>query len=183
LGSELQIESDYLVKGCGASAIAFVDVMLKESDARFVIVDMGAAPGGHWNDAYSFVRLHQPSSFYDVPSRQLGHNRKDTVGFNKGLRELASGIEVADYFHQVMGDVFLPTGRVSYYPMSEVVEEDMSGGRASFVSLLSGNLQNVTFRKKLVDATVLKTSIPLTHTRQFDVADGVACIPPNDLPR
>ena len=55
-------ETDYLVKGAGASAMAFVDVMLRETDATFTIVDRRHAPGGHWNDAYPFLRLHQPSA-------------------------------------------------------------------------------------------------------------------------
>jgi hypothetical protein len=175
------METDYLVTGCGASAMAFVDVMLRESDATFTIVDRRAAPGGHWNDAYPFVRLHQPSASYGVSSRALGHDRKDLSGFNAGLYELASGIEVADYFHQTMRDTFLPTGRVSYHPLSDVTKTGTGSGE--FVSLLSGEKHHVTVRRKHVDATLLNTSIPLTHTRKFDVAPGIECIPPNDLAR
>lgn len=179
----MAMQADYLVKGCGATAMAFVDTMLRETDATFIMVDMGAAPGGHWNDAYPFVRLHQPSSFYGVASRQLGYDRKDETGFNKGLRELASGVEVADYFHQVMRDTFLSTDRVRYFPVCKVVDEDPGGGRAAFVSMLSGAREEVSVRKKLVDGTALGTSIPLTHQRNFRVAEGVVCIPPNDLTR
>jgi len=179
----MPIQTDYLVKGCGASAMAFVDVMLRETNATFVLIDMGAAPGGHWNDCYPFVRLHQPSTFYGVASRHLGHDSIDVDGFNTGLRELASGIEVADYFHQVMRHQFLPTKRVNYQPFCRISEEDIAGGRATFVSLLSGARHDVVFAKKLVDATILQTSIPLTHARRFNVAEGVVCIPPNDLIR
>ena len=42
------------------------------SDATIAIVDRYHRPGGHWNVAYPFVRLHQPSSFYGVNSRVLG---------------------------------------------------------------------------------------------------------------
>ncbi len=179
----MDVQTDYLVKGCGATAMAFVDVMLHETDASFVIVDKRAAPGGHWNDAYPFVRLHQPSSCYGVASRPLGHERRDGSGYNKGLLELASGIEVVDYFHQVMRDEFLPTNRVSYYPVSEVVEEDAPSGRATFISLLSGVRNEVAVKTKLVDGTITGTSIPLTHTRRFEVSEGVVCVPPNDLTR
>ena len=41
------LQTDYLVKGCGASAMAFVDVMLKETDANFIMAARRAAPGGH----------------------------------------------------------------------------------------------------------------------------------------
>jgi hypothetical protein len=168
---------DYLVKGCGASAMAFVDVMLRETDATFAIVDKRAAPGGHWNDAYPFVRLHQPSAFYGVASRALGYGRLDESGFNAGLYELASGFEVADYFHQVMRDHFLPSGRVRYFPMSKLTDE------GHIVGLLNGERHVVEPRRATVDATMLRTSIPLTHIRAFAVESGVACVPPNDLPR
>ena len=184
------IKTDYLVKGCGASAMAFVDVMLKETDATFTLVDRRDLPGGHWNDAYPFVRLHQPSASYGVPSRTLGHGRVDASGFNQGLCELASGFEVADYFHQLMRDTFLPSGRVKYFPVSEIIENDSvenkngeSANKIEIVSLLSGERLSVEVLKKTVDGTMLQTSIPLTHTRKFSVADGVSCIPPNDLNR
>jgi hypothetical protein len=178
----LALQTDYLVKGCGATAMAFVDVMLKETEANFILVDRRAAPGGHWNDAYPFVRLHQPSACYGVASRALGHGRTDSTGFNQGLLELASGFEVTDYFHQLMRDTFLASGRVSFHPMSELVGEPGSGAYA-IRSLLSGATQTVGVRKRLVDATMTGTSIPLTHARKFTVADGVTCVPPNDLTR
>ncbi len=34
------------------------------------IVDRNDQPGGHWTTAYPFVRLHQPSAYYGVNSRQ-----------------------------------------------------------------------------------------------------------------
>jgi hypothetical protein len=183
--STTPLQTDYLVKGCGASAMAFVDVMLKETDANFIMVDRRAAPGGHWNDAYPFVRLHQPSACYGVASRTLGHGRTDSNGFNQGLLELASGFEVTDYFHQLMRDTFLASGRVSFHPMSEVMGEPeaIHSGSYAIRSLLSGETQTVQVRKRLVDATMVHTSIPLTHTRKFTVADGVTCEPPNHLTR
>lgn len=41
------------------------------------MVDRRPKIGGHWNDAYPFVRLHQPSSFYGVASRPLGRHQLD----------------------------------------------------------------------------------------------------------
>ncbi len=110
------IETDYLVIGAGATAMAFVDTLLKETNARIVMVDRHGRPGGHWNDAYPFVRLHQPSAFYGVNSRELGSGTKDTTALNEGLYELASGAEVVSYFDQVMNQQFLPSGRVRYFP-------------------------------------------------------------------
>lgn len=65
-------EADYLVVGTGAVGMAFVDTLLDESDANVIMVDNHHAPGGHWNDAYPFVRLHQPSHFYGVASTRPG---------------------------------------------------------------------------------------------------------------
>ena len=113
------LETDYLVIGAGAMGMAFTDVILDETDATVTIVDRANRPGGHWNDAYPFVRLHQPSAFYGVNSRPLGSDRIDTDGWNAGLYELASGAEVVAYYDQVMNQQFIPSGRVTYFPMHE----------------------------------------------------------------
>lgn len=79
------LQTDYLVVGCGAGGMAFVDTLLAESDADIVIVDTHHKPGGHWNVAYPFVTLHQPSAFYGVSSRELSSGELDRDGLNKGL--------------------------------------------------------------------------------------------------
>ena len=62
--------------------LAFADEILNMSagtgndDTKIVMVDRRAKPGGHWNDAYDFVRLHQPSYSYGVSSMVLGSNEK-----------------------------------------------------------------------------------------------------------
>ena len=66
------VETDYLVVGAAAAGMAFTDALLTHSDATITIVDRGPSPGGHWLDAYPFVRLHQPSAFYGVDSVPLG---------------------------------------------------------------------------------------------------------------
>ena len=69
------IKADYLVVGSGAMGMAFTDVLVEESDASVILVDRHHQPGGHWNDAYRHVRLHQPSAFYGVNSRSPGQRR------------------------------------------------------------------------------------------------------------
>ena len=118
--SERVIEADYFIIGAGACAMAFVDELLTHSNSSIVMVDRRDNPGGHWNDAYPFVRLHQPSEFYGVNSRELGQYTKYVSGLNKGLYNLASGSEVLAYFDQVMQQRFLPSGRVQYFPMCNV---------------------------------------------------------------
>ncbi len=172
-----QIDADYLVIGSGAVSMTFVDTMLDETDATFVMVDRHHLPGGHWNDAYSFVRLHQPSSFYGVASAELGSGRIDETGSNKGFYELASGAEISAYFEKLMRERFLPSGRVQYFPMCNYD----GGGR--FHSLLSGEQYEVAVGRKTVNGTFFNTSVPSMHTRKFAVADNATCIAPNHLPR
>jgi cation diffusion facilitator CzcD-associated flavoprotein CzcO len=102
------METDYRVVGAGATAMAFVDTLLTESDAEVVIADRHHRPGGHWNDAYPFARLHQPAAYYGVASRELSSWTKDETGLNKGLYGLASGAEVLAHFDQTMQQRFLP---------------------------------------------------------------------------
>ena len=171
------LNTDYLIAGSGAVGMAFADTLLTETDANIIIVDKHHKPGGHWNVAYPFVTLHQPSAFYGVSSRELSGARIDKVGLNKGLNELASGAEVSAYFDKVMRQQFLPTGRVKYFPMCEY------SGNGEFKSLLTAEQYKVEVNKKTVDATYLKTTVPSTHTPNFSIAAGVRFMPLNDLPK
>lgn len=163
----------------GAAGLAFADTLIDESSAHIIIVDRHGKAGGHWNDAYSFVTLHQPSAFYGVNSLALGTNRKDTVGANKGLYELASGAEVSCYFDRVMNQKLLPSGRVSYHPMSNYLGDGAGGHR--FVSILSGVETQVTVRRKVIDATYYSPTVPSTHTPKYKVAAGVRLVTLNAL--
>ncbi len=171
------LETDYLVIGSGAAGLAFVDTLVSESQAQVTLVDRHGQPGGHWNDAYGFVTLHQPSAFYGVNSLELGNRRKDSQGLNQGLYELASGAEVCGYFDRVMNQRLLPSGRVAYHPMCNYL------GDGQFESLLSGARTQVNVRKRVVDATDFSPAVPSTHTPKFRVASGVRLLPPNALPR
>jgi len=173
----IRLETDYLIIGAGAVGMAFADTLLAETDANIVMVDKHHKPGGHWNDAYSFVTLHQPSAFYGVSSKELSNGKRDEVGLNKGLHELASGAEVLCYFDQVMKHSFLPSGRVQYFPMCEYQRD------GNFISMLSEKQYSVTVKKKIVDGTYFKTSVPSTHTPNFEIAEGVNFAPLNQLPK
>jgi len=89
-----RLKTDYLIVGSGAMGMAFTDTLLTETEADIILVDRFAKPGGHWNSAYPFVTLHQPSSFYGVPSKELSQGRIDTLGWNKGMADLATGAEI-----------------------------------------------------------------------------------------
>lgn len=178
------LETDYLVIGSGAMGMAFTDTLLTETDATVMLVDRHHRPGGHWNNAYPFVRLHQPSANYGVNSRPLGQGNKDRVGLNQGLFELASGAEVLDYFDQVMKQQFLPSGRVQHFPMCSFEGFDgVAGGIATFQSITSGQSRRVRVKRKLVLANRLSTRVPATHPPKYSVMPGMLCVPPNALPR
>lgn len=171
------IEADYVVVGSGAMGMAFTDVILTHTDATVAIVDRHDKPGGHWNDSYPFVRLHQPSAFYGVDSAELGSGRIDDRGGNAGLAELASGREVCAYYDQVMNHRFLPSGRVTHHPRSIY---DHADGRIS--SIPSGRGQPARAHRAIVDASYMQVTVPSTRPPAYGVADGVTVIPPNGLP-
>lgn len=174
-----QFETDYLIVGAGATGLSFADTLLKESDAHITIVDKHAQPGGHWNDAYPFVGLHQPSAFYGVNSLELGSARKDSIGHNAGLYELAGGAEVSSYFQKVMQQVLLPGGRVRYVPLSMFM--GMSTDGAILKSILTGQETALKVRKKHVDATYFSPNVPATSAPNYSVAEGVRLATPTQL--
>jgi hypothetical protein len=174
-----EIDTDYLVVGAGAFGMGFVDSLIAHSDGDVVMVDRRHRPGGHWLDAYPFVRLHQPSANYGVNSRALGNDRIDDSGPNAGFYERATAGEICDYFNRVLEETFLPSGKVRFLGMHEYRGRNADGHH--IVSLLTGEETTVKVRRKLVDATYLETSIPKTHTPPFVVDAGVSVVPPNDL--
>ncbi len=169
-----EFEADYVIVGAGATALAFADTMLSESDASMIIVDRRDAPGGHWNACYPFVRLHGPSLNYGVNSRELGTEETDEEGFNAGLHQLAAGPDIRAYFHAVMAERLLPSGRVRYLPSHEYADGVATGPNGAI---------RLSARRKLVDATYTGTQLPNEQPPPFTIAPGVRCIPPHALER
>lgn len=174
-------ETDYLVVGTGAAGMAFTDALLSHSDATVTLVDRRHAPGGHWIDAYPFVRLHQPSAFYGVSSVPLGRDTVDQTGINAGFHEAASADELRAYYAQVMDQHFLPTGRVHHHPCSD--HSIGPDGRHLITSRLTGAVKEVRVRRKLVDTSYLEGRIPATSPPPFAVAEGVRCVAAGDITR
>ena len=174
---EESLETDYLVVGAGASGMAFTDSLITSSDAEVVIVDRRHGPGGHWNDTYPFIRLHQPSAYYGVNSMPLGTDSIDSSGVNAGMYERASGNELSAYYERVMNDRLLASGRVRFLPQCDHV------GGGEVVSLLTGACHRVSVRRSIVDATYLEPTVPATSGPPFEVADGMRCVPVNALAR
>ncbi|RKQ69693.1 hypothetical protein DES40_2497 [Litorimonas taeanensis] len=181
------LKTDYLIIGSGAVGMAFADELLLQSDdTDIIIVDRFAKPGGHWNNAYPFVTLHQPSQFYGVSSKELSQGLRDQVGLNKGLGDLASGSAILAYFDDVMRHTFLPSGRVRYFPLCSVEGEidsaQTQNGLVEFRHCLNGDIYQVQ-AEKIVDATYLKTTVPSTHTPNFTYDEDVRFMPLNDVPK
>jgi hypothetical protein len=174
-----EIETDYLVIGAGASGMAFTDALIADADVGVVMVDRRHGPGGHWNDAYPFVRLHQASATYGVNSRPLGTETIDPAGPNAGFYERATGAEICDYFRRVLEEQLVGSGQVRFFGQSDYLGHD--AGEHAFSSRLTGETTTVRVRQKVVDATYLETSVPATHTPAFVVGDGVELIPVGDL--
>ncbi|WP_439105877.1 NAD(P)-binding protein [Congregibacter sp.] len=166
-------KADYLIVGAGAMGMAFADVLVSESSASITIVDRYHQPGGHWNMAYPFVRLHQPSSFYGVNSRALGADRIDTTGNNKGLYELASKAEICAYYDDLMRE-FISSGRVQYFPMCEYQ------GEGKIQSLTSDTCHSVE-ATTVVDASFMNVKVPSMAAPSYPVDDSVTCVAPNAL--
>jgi hypothetical protein len=141
------------------------------------VVDRRHRPGGHWLDAYPFVRLHQPSANYGVTSRRLGENRIDESGVNAGWYERATADEICDYFSRVLEDA-VASGRVLFLGMSDYGGHDVDGHHVT--SLLTGG-ETLIRARKFVDATYVASEIPSRHTPSYAIDPGVHFIPPNDL--
>ena len=171
------LETDYLIIGAGAAGMAFADTLLENSAATVTIVDRRHAPGGHWIDAYPYVLLHQPSSFYGVSSVPLGRDAIEISGPNTGYYELAGVDEIRAYFAHVMQHRFLPSGRVRYFPSCDYIAENRITLR------LVDHSWDVRVHRKIVDTAYLEGTVPATGQIPFEIADGMQCVAAGDLTR
>ena len=160
------LETDYLVIGAGAMGMAFADTILKEQpNSNITLVDQRPAPGGHWLDAYPYVRLHQPASFYGVNSEKLETHSGD----------LSSKQEILAYYSRVLYRME-NAGRVKFFGMMEHT------GKGNVRSIVDPN-KKIKFRikKRLVDSTYMKVEVPSTTRPNFEVSKNVNLVPPNHL--
>ena len=170
------LDVDHLVVGAGATGMAFADALVDHSDARVALVDRRHGPGGHWLEAYPFVRLHQSSAFYGVASTLLGGRRIQEDGPEAGLQERATQSEIVDYYARVL-ERLERSGRVQFLPNSDV------DGDRTVVSRISGERVRVPDHCRIVDAHYLAPSIPAELPAPFAVGEGARVLTVNDLPR
>lgn len=172
----VQVQADYLVVGAGAARMAFVDSLIHNADVHVALLDRRHSAGGHWLDAYPFVRLHQASEFYGVVSTPLGTGERQVNGPEAGLYQRATASQIVAYYARVLENMVL-SGKVTFFPTSEYI-----GGRR-WISRLSGGHFAVPDSCRLVNAHYLAPDIPAQTPAPFAVADGVQVIPVNDLVR
>ncbi|EGD41673.1 hypothetical protein NBCG_04044 [Nocardioidaceae bacterium Broad-1] len=169
------VDVDYLVVGAGAMGMAFTDTLTEHADARVALVDRRHGVGGHWLEAYPFVRLHQASAFYGVASTLLGGGQLQQRGPEKGLQERATQAEICAYYARAL-DRMVESGQVEFFPNSEYV------GDNTVVSHISGERFEMP-GARVVDARYLAPSIPAEKPPPFGVAEDARVVPVNDLAR
>lgn len=165
-----------MVVGAGASGMAFTDALIDHADVRVVLVDSRHGVGGHWLDAYPFVRLHQASAFYGAASTLLGTGSIQRQGPEAGLNERATSAEICAYYDHLL-ERLLESGRVEFFPNSAYVEDHQ------IVSLVSGQRKAVPLRCRIVDACYLSPEIPARTPPKFETLHGARVITVNDLAR
>lgn len=170
------VEADYLVVGAGAMGMAFADALTDHADVRVALVDRRHGVGGHWLEAYPFVRLHQASAFYGVASTLLGGGRLQQSGPEVGLHERATQAEILAYYLRML-DRMVESGKVVFLPSCDY------DGRRFVLSRVSGERLEVPERCRVVDARYLSPSIPAETPPPFQVVDDARVLPVNGLAR
>ena len=171
------IEADYLVVGAGAVGMAFTDALIDHADVRVALVDRRHSVGGHWLEAYPFVRLHQASAFYGVASTLLGGGQLQQRGPELGLQERASQPQICAYYDRMLTDRMIESGKVEFFANCEY------DGHGTVVSRISGERFEVPERCRIVDAHYLAPSVPAETPPPFGVTQDARVLPVNDLAR
>lgn len=159
-------EVDYLVIGAGARGMAFADhIIHADPSATVALVDKRSQPGGHWVDAYPFVRLHQPALYYGVGSTPLG----------AGGRDLASKPVILAYY-QAVQQKLEATGRC-HFLLGHSYE---AHGRCRSLTE-PDHVVTIQARKRLVDSVYVAVSVPSMRPPPFPVDPGCTIQPLNVL--
>ncbi len=174
------LTTDYLVVGAGAMGMAFTDALIDHADVHVALVDRRHAAGGHWQDAYPFVQLHQASLFYGVASTVLGRGTVQRTGPEAGLHERARRAEIQAYYDDILYRRLLASGRVTFLGGSEYSTD---GAAHLVTSRVSGETTVIDVRRRVVDASYLSPTIPATTPPPFGVGADVRVIAINDLGR
>jgi len=182
--TEKILDCDYLIVGAGAAPLPFIDTLLTElPDTKIILIDKKGAPGGHWVDAYGYVRLHQPSVVYGIASKQLEGNwlKCMITNFILPWNHRANKTEVLSYF----SDFVKEKEQIDFYPNCvynfDNKEDDSEDNIHSFSSVDGSVSYKVNVNVKLIDATKGENIIPHDSPLQFPVDDEVRVMTPNQV--
>lgn len=168
---------DYIVVGAGVSGLAFVDSMMSHSNARIALIDRRPDPGGHWNDAYPFIRLHLPSHMYGVNTRAFAGENTLGMGANRHLLHMASGTEVLSYCKDLLESFLALNKRVSFYGGCE-----FDWNQKVVVSRVDGTCKRLEAKLGLVDTAYSEPNIPALQQASFIIEEGCPWTPVHRLP-
>ena len=170
---------DYVVVGAGASGMSFIDTLLSShpssSSLSVALIDPHSQPGGHWNDDYPWVRLHQPATNYGVEGTPLEKYSSD----QKEL--LASRTEILSYYREVL-QRYVEQGQVTFFPRHVY---DFERCVANSIDSSETKAQSIVFNSpyKLVDARFTQNDLPIFVKPKFTYSNQhLNVIPVNDLP-
>lgn len=175
---------DYLIIGAGAASIAFIDTLLTElPSTKIVLIDKHDAPGGHWNDAYDFVRLHQPSLLYGASSKQMEGNWLKCMLTRRTLpwNHRATKAEILSYYKELVGN-WVAKGQVQFFSNCKYSFEQGADESIHDFSDLDGNTNySVKVECKLVNGVLGECKVPSQYPVDFPVEEGVKILTPNEL--
>jgi len=185
-----KISCDYFIVGSGAASLSYIDTLLTElPSVKIVLIDQKAAPGGHWNDAYGFVKLHAPSLLYGIASRQLEGNWLKLVmtKFMLPWNHRATKLEILNYFQTYVDDK-VAAGQLEYYPSSYYDFSSSSSSKTHKFSA-SGDADKtgtdttyeVDVRIKFVNGVLGETQVPSQAPLRFPVDEGVRVMTSDDI--
>lgn len=190
---KILLECDYLIVGAGATPLAFLDTLLLElPQAKVILIDKKNIPGGHWVDAYGYVRLHQPSVVYGLESRQLEGNWLKCILTNFALpwAYRSTKTEILEYFGSFVNDK-VASKQVEFYPNCVYDFKEASNLKSTsntkddgihrFSSVDGTVSYKVKVRSKLVDGTRGECIIPHDTPPQFPVDEGICILTPNQI--
>ena len=169
---------DYLVIGAGAASLAFIDTLITElPSVKIILVDKNSVPGGHWQHAYDYVHLHQPSVIYGLASKQLeGSWIKLILKLTLPWKHRASKKEIVKYYGDFVKEKIAAKNLI-YYPNCVY---DFEKGY-SFSSLDETFSYEVKVREKVVNGVLGECVVPSQNPVKFPVDDGVIVMTPNEL--
>ncbi len=156
------LSTDYLVVGAGAMGMAFTDALIDHADAHVTLVDRRHAAGGHWQDAYPFVQLHQASQFYGVASTLLGTGAVQDDGPEAGLQQTSTAIGDPELLRRRAVSAAFSAPAES--PSSAEASTALTDPPISSRPWCRARRCSVEVRRRVVDATYLSPTIPATST-------------------